>query len=184
MATNRASDDLAQQIGKLFEGVNQLDPEGRYREAIAVATQARDLARRQLGHRSQDTGNEPVEGARRTDPGADGQLLPPPPRRPWPRRRAARGVARDEGQIPRSVLLVRLHLPGGSRTAPGHFHLSTNHRRTRAQSAGRAVGRGRSAPAGGVSRPSGGFFSPPVGSFSVGSSGRSPARNCSSARAS
>src|SRR5262249_36056105 len=63
-------------------------------------------------------GDEPVEGPRRADPRTDGGLLRPPPGRRGPCRGPAPGAARDEGQVPRAVLLGCLHLPGGS-FAPG-----------------------------------------------------------------
>ena len=50
------------------------------------------------------------------DPRADGGLLRPPPGRRGPRRGVAPSSARDEGEIPRPVLLGRLHLPGRSFT--------------------------------------------------------------------
>ena len=49
MAKNRASDDPTQQIDQLNQVVVQLYQQGRYQEAIALATQARDLARQHLG---------------------------------------------------------------------------------------------------------------------------------------
>ncbi len=49
MAKNRDSEDLTQQIDRLFQRVVQLYQQGRYQEAIALATQARDLACQQLG---------------------------------------------------------------------------------------------------------------------------------------
>ena len=50
MAENRGSDDLdSSKSAGCFNVVGQLYQQGRYQEAIALATQARDLARQHLG---------------------------------------------------------------------------------------------------------------------------------------
>src|SRR5262245_37569345 len=49
MAPNNAPDDPTQEIKRLFQWVVKLRRQGRDRAAIALATQARDLARQHLG---------------------------------------------------------------------------------------------------------------------------------------
>jgi CHAT domain-containing protein/tetratricopeptide (TPR) repeat protein len=49
MSTKNAPDDAAQQIDRLFQAGWQFYRQGRYQEAIALATQARDLSRQHPG---------------------------------------------------------------------------------------------------------------------------------------
>ena len=63
----------------------------------------------------EDTGDEPVEGARPGDAGADAAVLPTAASGELPHRCSARSLSSDQAPVSRTVLLGSFHLSGRSR---------------------------------------------------------------------